>query len=91
MHPRLPCQKGEIHLWDRLQDTLARVPPGEFIMLGGDLYGHVGSGSDGIHGDFGFGKTNKEDERILEFCEALELVLGNTLFTKRKGIGLHNQ
>jgi hypothetical protein len=63
--------------WDRLQDVVARVPPGEFIMLGGDLNGHVGSGSDGyegLHGAFGFGKRNKEGDRILEFCQALDLV-----------------
>jgi hypothetical protein len=54
--------------WDGLQDLLARVPPGEFIMLGGDLNGHVGSGRDGyegLHGGFGFGKRNKEGDRIL--------------------------
>jgi hypothetical protein len=36
--------------WDRLQDTLARVASGEFIMLGRDLNEHVGSGSDGYEG-----------------------------------------
>jgi hypothetical protein len=47
--------------------------------------GHVGSGSDGyerLHWGFGFGKRNKEGDGILEFCEALYLVLGNTLFKK---------
>jgi hypothetical protein len=64
--------------WDGLQDVVARVPPREFIMLGGDLNGHVGSGSDGyegLHGGFGFGKRNKEGDRILEFCEAMDLLL----------------
>jgi hypothetical protein len=70
-----------------VHDTLARVPSGEFIMLGGDLNGHVSSGSDGyegLHGGFGFGKRNKEGKRILEFCEVLDLILGNTLFIKRE-------
>jgi hypothetical protein len=73
--------------WDGLLHVVARVPHGEFIMLGGDINGHVGSGSDGyegLHGGFGFGKRNKEGDRILEFCEALDLVWGNTLFTKRE-------
>jgi hypothetical protein len=63
--------------WDGLQDVVARVPPGEFIMLGGDLNGHVGSGSDGyegLYGGFGFGKRNKEGDRILDWARA---------FTKR--------
>jgi hypothetical protein len=66
---------------------VARVPPGELIMLGGDLNRHVGSGSDGyerLYGGFGFGKRNKEGDMILEFCAALDLVLGNNLFTKRE-------
>jgi hypothetical protein len=33
--------------WDMLQVTLVRVPPGELIMLQGNLNGHVGSSSDG--------------------------------------------
>jgi hypothetical protein len=85
--PQAALSEDKDTFWDGLQDVVARVPPGEFIMLGGDLNGHVGIGSDGyeeLHGGFGFAKRNKEGDRILEFCEALDLVLRNTLFTKRE-------
>ena len=51
----------------------------------GDFNGHVGRSSlgyDGIHGGFGWGECNGEGERILEFADSLDMVVGNTFFTK---------
>ncbi|KAM9794705.1 uncharacterized protein LOC133163459 [Syngnathus typhle] len=65
--------------------VLSGIPQNEVIILGGDLNGHVGRESDGfegVHGEQGYGMRNAEGERILEFGNALELVLCNTLFKK---------
>ena len=39
---------------------------------------------DGAHEGFSFGKRNVEDEMILEFADALNLAVLNTLFKKRR-------
>ena len=66
---------------------IMKLPRDETILLGGDLNGHVGERMEeyeGIHGGFGFGQRNAEGVRILEFCDALRLVLCNTCFKKEK-------
>ena len=64
----------------------SKIDEKEFILLGGDLNGHVGettSGYDNVHGGFGYGTRNAEGERILEFGLALNMVVCNTLYKKR--------
>ena len=49
----------------------------------GDFNGHVGRSSlgyIGIHGGFGWGERNRDGERILEFADSLDMVVGNTFF-----------
>ena len=51
----------------------------------GEFNGHVGRSSlgyDGIHGGFGRGERNRDGERILEFADSLDMVVGNTFFKK---------
>ena len=51
------------------------------------MNGHVGKEVDGfpeVHGGFGFGKRNMEGVRVLELCEAMELIVCNTYFNKEK-------
>ena len=51
----------------------------------GDFNGHVGRSSlgyDGLHGGFGWGERNRDGERILEFADSLDMVVGNTFFKK---------
>lgn len=36
------------------------------------------------HGGYDFGVRNKEAERILEFCVAIKMTVGNTFFKERK-------
>ena len=53
----------------------------DVVVIGGDLNGHVGEKADGykeVHGGSGVGIRNKEGERILEFCNAVELKVLNT-------------
>jgi len=57
------------------------------IVVGGDLNGHVGTnvdGYDGVHGGYGFGERNADGERILELCDAMELIVMNTCFKRQK-------
>ena len=72
--------------YDQLTSVLAKIPPSEVLIPGGDWNGHVGStadGYEGVHGGFGYGERNKEGERILEFALAHDLIIGNTLFMKK--------
>ena len=49
------------------------------------MNGHVGRDADGyggVHGGMGFGTRNAEGERILEFCDAVGMVVCNTFFKK---------
>ena len=49
------------------------------------MNGHVGRDVDrygGVHGGMGFGTRNAEGERILEFDDAVGMVVCNTFFKK---------
>ena len=72
--------------YDELLSTVSKFGATEQVFIAGDLNGHVGasaSGYVGPHGGYGYGVRNPEGERILEFCEATDMLVGNTLFTKR--------
>ena len=59
----------------------------ELIVVGGDLNGHVGTnvdGYDGVHGRYGFGERNADGEWILEYCDAMELIVIETCFKRQK-------
>jgi hypothetical protein len=73
--------------WDLLLSLASNIPTSEMIIVGGDLNGHVGvniEGYEGVHGGFGFGMRNEEGERVLEFCDAMSMVVANTLFKKEE-------
>ena len=47
---------------------------------------HVGSNPENYedkHGGYGYGVGNKEGKRILDFCVAMNMTVGNTLFKKK--------
>ena len=57
----------------------------ENIFIASDMNGHVGRYADGYrgaHGGMGFGTRNAEGERILEFGDAVGMVVCNTFFKK---------
>jgi len=69
-------------------DGLVRtVPSSKKLFIGGDLNGHVGSTSAGfevVHEGFGYGSRNQEEEEILAFATAFDLMIANTFFRKRE-------
>jgi hypothetical protein len=54
--------------------------------IGGYLNGHVGSTRvcfNGVHGGFEYGSMNQEEDDILNFVLAYDLIIVNFLFRKR--------
>jgi len=73
--------------WDQMISVTGSIPTLELIVVGGDLNGHVGTnvdGYDGVHGGHGFGERNADGQQILEFCDAMELIIMNTCFKRQK-------
>ena len=68
------------------EDLIAEVQSRHDIcFVLGDFNGHLGRSSlgyGGIHGKFGWGELNRDGERILEFADSLDMVVGNTFFKK---------
>ena len=63
--------------WDSFIIVLSGIPKQKCIFIGSDMNGHVGRDADGyggVHGGMGFGTRNSEGERILEFCDAVEIL-----------------
>ena len=55
------------------------------MVLVGDLNEHVGRGSDGyerVHGGFGYGIRNMEGKTILEFGDAMDMIVCGMQFKK---------
>ena len=53
----------------------------------GVLNGHICTTSadfEVIHGVFGYGSRNQEEEEVLDFVVAFDLLIGNTFFRKRE-------
>ena len=79
----LEAEKDKFYI-DLLAQT-AIIPAEEFLLICGDLNGHVGKGTDGfdnVHGGNGFGDRNADGVRLLDFCLAANLSITNTFFSK---------
>ena len=73
--------------YEDLQWTLTRISASEILFVCEDFNGHTGKNTDGyerVHGGRGFGRHYLEAERILNFAIAHNLVVSNSLFTKRE-------
>ena len=78
-------QEEKDNFWEAVWKLIEGIKKTERIMLGGDLNRHVGKESDGyegVHGGQGYGMRNAEGERILEFCEAVGMIVCGTQFRK---------
>ena len=72
-------------LWDSFIIVLPGILKQESIVIGSDMNGHVGRDADGyggVHGGLGFGTRNAKRERILEFGDAVGMVVCKTFFKK---------
>ena len=70
---------------DDFYDDLFNVEK-EIVVILGDLSGHTGynpEDHEDQHGGYDYGVRNKKNERIREFCAAMNMTVGNTLFKKR--------
>ncbi|XP_046398182.1 uncharacterized protein LOC124164987 [Ischnura elegans] len=70
--------------WDQLDDHIRSVGPDEHLVIWGDLNGHVGYSRDGYGHQHGHGARNNDGLRILDFAEAHDLAVANTLVKKRR-------
>ena len=80
---RTMVEKEEFYIL--LGSVLKDIGENEQLIICGDFNGHVGAeadGFEGVHGGKGFGIRNTEGEMLLEFADAMGLVVGNTWFTK---------
>lgn len=80
----LPEHEKDKFYNDLLVQT-AITPAEEFLLICGDLNGHVGKDTDGfdnVHGGNGFGDRNADGVRLLDFCLAANLSITNTFFSK---------
>ncbi|ESN90212.1 hypothetical protein HELRODRAFT_182709 [Helobdella robusta] len=71
--------------YDDVSDEIGQAGLNEFVVLLGDLNGHVGADADeyeGVHGGWGYGIRNEEGHRVLELADAHSMVVGNTWFTR---------
>ncbi|XP_065315425.1 craniofacial development protein 2-like [Gordionus sp. m RMFG-2023] len=78
-------KKRKIYFGTVYWGVTSRLANEEGIILAGDLNGHVGvssEGYEGVHGGFSYGMRNLEGERILEFSDAMDMIVCNTMFKK---------
>ena len=72
--------------YDQLLGNVGKLGADETSVIWGDLNGHIGklaNDYEGVHGGYGFGLINKEDEHILKSAVAHNLVVGNSYFTRK--------
>ncbi|XP_070017279.1 uncharacterized protein [Nicotiana sylvestris] len=71
--------------WEGLDDIVRSIPLSEWLFIGGDFNGHIGSSAGGyteVHGGFGFGERNGGGTSLLDFAKAFDLVIANSSFPK---------
>lgn len=79
------CVEEEKDLfWMELQDHVSMCPQVDFVVVGGDLHGHVGCIQDGYscHRGNGYGTRNVDRHQILDFAEANNFIISNTFVKK---------
>ena len=72
--------------WEDLDGLIESTSTEERIILGADLYGHVGKGNIGdeeIMGRYGAGTKNKEGSMVVDFVKRTDLAIVNTYFKKK--------
>ena len=70
------CEMRDLHNFELFDNAEIEHAPKLFMMAQLDGYG-------GVHGGMGFGTRNAEGDRILEFGDAVGMVVCNTFFKKK--------
>ena len=71
--------------YEDLQNLLELIPKQDVLFITGDWNAKVGSqGTPGVTGKFGLGMRNEAEQRLVEFCQEIALVIANTLFQQHK-------
>ena len=86
--PQVGCpHEQKSQCYEHLEQRMRNIKPGEEIIIGADLTGHVGrdrSGFEQEHGGHSFGDRNEEGDDVLRFAEAYNLGIVNTFFQKHE-------
>ena len=75
----------KVQFYGYASEEIGQASSDEFVVLFGDLNGHVGVGADGyegVYGGYGCGVRNEEGYRVLELAGAHSTVVGSTLFKR---------
>ncbi|CAI9741250.1 Hypothetical predicted protein [Octopus vulgaris] len=70
---------------EKKEEATSKTSGNDLIFVAGDFNGHVGQEAGiftGVHGGCGIGTRNDEGTRLLEFCDACNLLICNTNFRK---------
>ena len=62
--PQIGCAEEKEEFWEEMDQSIGAIPPGERVLIGADLNGHIGR--DGVaraHGEWGAGE-NEGGQRI---------------------------
>jgi hypothetical protein len=74
---------------ENLEDMVRKVSSSQKFFIRGDFNGHVVTARwvfERIHDSFEYDKHNQEREQILNLAIAYDLMVGNTLFRKKKNL-----
>ena len=68
--------------YDSLQETIDKSPNRDLVIIMGDMNAKVGKMTipNRTCGSFGLGDQNKRGERLIEFCNANNMMIANTMF-----------
>ncbi|KAG2465927.1 CFDP2 protein, partial [Polypterus senegalus] len=85
--PQTNCSEADKEdFWESHDAHLRALGPKEYIVIGGDLNGHVGRDKNGyerFHGGQGYGSRNEDGESALDCAEMHDLAVANTFFEKK--------
>ncbi|XP_070045554.1 uncharacterized protein [Nicotiana tomentosiformis] len=75
------------YFWEYFDEMASGIPHIEKLLIKGDFNGHIGVPSwwyDDAHGGFGFGDRNGGGTSLLNFARAFDLVIANSIFSKKE-------
>lgn len=70
------------HFYDALQEAIDAIPKRDVLIIMGDANAKVGKQETAteVCGKYGLGESNENGARFIEFCQANQLAISNTMF-----------